>query len=86
MATGNHLTFSRTGGLAGEPANLHRHHSSFVTRIAALLLCWVERSRQRRALFELDDRLLRDIGVAPEEARREATRPFWEGRLGPWPH
>jgi uncharacterized protein YjiS (DUF1127 family) len=81
MARGNLL---RSGGVAGEPASLHRHDSSFVARVAALLLCWVERGRQRRALSALDDRLLRDIGVTPEEARRESTRPFWDGHLGPW--
>ena len=36
-----------------------------------------ERRRQRLALAELDDRLLADIGVSREQARREADRPFW---------
>ena len=38
---------------------------------------WFERGRQRRALAELDDRLLRDIGVTFEQARREAAKPLW---------
>jgi uncharacterized protein YjiS (DUF1127 family) len=38
---------------------------------------WMERSRQRRALAELDDRLLRDIGLTRDEARRECASPFW---------
>jgi uncharacterized protein YjiS (DUF1127 family) len=38
---------------------------------------WSERRRQRRALAELDDRLLRDIGVTFEQARREAAKPLW---------
>jgi uncharacterized protein YjiS (DUF1127 family) len=38
---------------------------------------WFERSRQRRALADLDDRLLRDIGVTCTQARREAAKPFW---------
>ena len=45
---------------------------------------WIARSRQRHALAELDDRLLRDIGVirerdigvSREEARREIEL-FW---------
>lgn len=41
---------------------------------------WRERSRQRRALLELDDRLLSDIGIGRAEAEREAVRPFWD----PW--
>lgn len=36
-----------------------------------------ERRRQRRALAQLDDRLLRDIGVSREQAARESARPFW---------
>lgn len=34
--------------------------------------------RQRRALAELDDRLLDDIGVTKTQARREAERPVWD--------
>ena len=39
---------------------------------------WMERSRQRRALAELDDRLLRDIGLTRDEARRESSSLFWK--------
>lgn len=34
--------------------------------------------RQRRSLANLDDHLLRDIGLTPEQARYEATRPLWD--------
>ncbi|MBA4352170.1 MAG: hypothetical protein C0427_13115 [Rhodobacter sp.] len=34
--------------------------------------------RQRRGLATLDDHLLRDIGLTPEQARHEATRPIWD--------
>lgn len=34
--------------------------------------------QQRMRLEELDDHLLRDIGVEPNEAHREAVRPFWD--------
>jgi uncharacterized protein YjiS (DUF1127 family) len=43
-------------------------------------LFWIERSRQRRRLgelAELNDHLLRDIGVSRDEALREAAKPFW---------
>ena len=36
-----------------------------------------ERSRQRRALAALDDRLLRDIGLSRGDALKEISRPFW---------
>ena len=35
-------------------------------------------SAQRRALSHLDVYLLNDLGVSPEEARREAARPVWD--------
>lgn len=42
-----------------------------------LILLWHERSRQRRALMSLDDRLLRDIGIDRLEADIEIRKPFW---------
>jgi uncharacterized protein YjiS (DUF1127 family) len=36
------------------------------------------RHNQRRALIELDDRLLTDIGVSRREAVREAQKFFWQ--------
>jgi uncharacterized protein YjiS (DUF1127 family) len=41
---------------------------------------WIGRSRQRRQLGELADLnnyLLKDIGLTREEALREAEKPFW---------
>jgi uncharacterized protein YjiS (DUF1127 family) len=41
---------------------------------------WIDRSRQRRQLgelAELNDYLLKDIGVSREAAMREAEKPFW---------
>jgi uncharacterized protein YjiS (DUF1127 family) len=38
----------------------------------------VERWRQRRDLLDLTDEQLRDIGISPDEARREAARPLWD--------
>ncbi|SIO56638.1 Uncharacterized conserved protein YjiS, DUF1127 family [Rhodovulum sp. ES.010] len=35
-------------------------------------------ARQRRRLAELDDALLRDIGLTREQARAEARRPIWD--------
>ncbi len=34
--------------------------------------------RSRRDLAALDDHLLRDIGLTPGAARREAERPVWD--------
>jgi uncharacterized protein YjiS (DUF1127 family) len=38
---------------------------------------WAERRRQRRALLQLSDALLKDIGLARAQAEREAHKPFW---------
>ena len=48
-------------------------------RLARLLCIWALRRRDRLTLAELDDRLLRDIGIDRHEALREAARPFWDG-------
>lgn len=45
----------------------------------ALLAVWSARARQRRALLELDDRSLDDIGITRAELEREAGKPFWLG-------
>ncbi len=34
--------------------------------------------RDRARLLLLDDHLLRDIGLTPHDAAREASRPFWD--------
>jgi uncharacterized protein YjiS (DUF1127 family) len=40
---------------------------------------WCERARERRVLSEMDDTLLRDIGLTRGDARDEAQQPFWRG-------
>ncbi|KAA9009134.1 DUF1127 domain-containing protein [Histidinibacterium aquaticum] len=46
-------------------------------KLARLLLIWHERRCTRQALAWLDEDRLRDIGLTPSEAEREAARPFW---------
>jgi len=52
-------------------------HGRTVVDVANRIAQWHERSRQRRALLKLDDRMLRDIGIARSEAEAEADKPFW---------
>jgi uncharacterized protein YjiS (DUF1127 family) len=42
-----------------------------------------DRRQQRRALLNLDDRLLLDIGITREQAEREACKPFWMSGKSP---
>jgi uncharacterized protein YjiS (DUF1127 family) len=36
-----------------------------------------DRWQQRQTLLDLDDHLLRDIGLTRNQAAREARKPFW---------
>lgn len=40
---------------------------------------WRERARSRRALADLDARLLKDIGLTRHDAGVEVRKPFWVG-------
>lgn len=44
------------------------------TPIATFFAVWQE----RRALAKMDDARLRDLGISPTEAAREAARPIWD--------
>lgn len=50
---------------------------TLVLRWVMQLESWLERHRQRRALLELGDHLLKDIGLSRSEAEREGRKPFW---------
>jgi uncharacterized protein YjiS (DUF1127 family) len=39
-------------------------------------LMW-HRLNTRKALLQIDEDQLRDIGLSPEQARNEALKPFW---------
>lgn len=39
---------------------------------------WFTLARERRALAQLDERALHDIGLSRADAEEEARRPFWE--------
>lgn len=43
-----------------------------------ILNIWINRSRQRKQLGKLDDRLLKDIGLTREQAQIEISKPFWK--------
>ncbi len=51
----------------------HRGGFSLVERLLDLMSL----GRSRRRLRDLEEHLLRDIGVTAAEARREAEKPIW---------
>lgn len=74
-------TFDHAAGIpplrSGAPARAEQMQS-WIGGIVRTISLWVERSKQRHALAELDDHLLHDIGLPRSAARREATKPFWK--------
>ena len=53
-----------------------RAGSTLATAVVAVL-DWQRRANERHVLMTLDQRMLRDIGVSPTDADREARKPFW---------
>jgi uncharacterized protein YjiS (DUF1127 family) len=52
--------------------------ASPLRRLPDRLLLWLERSRQRRRLAALDDRMLRDIGLSRTAVWAETQKRFWQ--------
>ncbi|RVB74478.1 MULTISPECIES: DUF1127 domain-containing protein [unclassified Mesorhizobium] len=43
-----------------------------------LLARWHDRYLQRLDLAEIDEHLLRDLGLTPEDVRHECAKSFWQ--------
>ena len=46
--------------------------------IVEMVLGWLERARERRALVALSDHMLHDIGLSPADVENEVSKPFWQ--------
>ena len=51
--------------------------SRIAVKMAWAYVQWMQRRRSRAHLANLDDHMLRDIGLTPREADIEARKPFW---------
>ncbi|MBU6952840.1 MULTISPECIES: DUF1127 domain-containing protein [unclassified Hahella] len=49
----------------------------FLTRLKNLTQRWIKQARTRRELANLNDHLLRDLGITEEDRRQETSKPFW---------
>jgi uncharacterized protein YjiS (DUF1127 family) len=49
----------------------------FASTVFTTVLEWQERAHQRYRLAELDDRMLKDIGLTRADVTREVQKPFW---------
>ncbi|WP_295519546.1 DUF1127 domain-containing protein [uncultured Pseudomonas sp.] len=58
------------------------HTNRSLTQRFAKAFAWLARalelSRQRRALYRLDDAALGDLGLSRADAWQEADKPFWQ--------
>jgi uncharacterized protein YjiS (DUF1127 family) len=63
---------------AGRIPQYHASREGLFARILSVALTWQDRAVQRTQLASMDDRLLRDMGIDPLEARMEAEKPFWK--------
>ena len=46
--------------------------------VVGLFIAWQDRANQRHCLADLDDRLLRDVGLDRLDVDREVAKPFWK--------
>ncbi|MGR3838909.1 MAG: DUF1127 domain-containing protein [Cognatishimia sp.] len=44
---------------------------------AATVTLWERRAKTRKALADLDQARLQDVGISPEEARDEIRKRYW---------
>jgi uncharacterized protein YjiS (DUF1127 family) len=51
---------------------------SVAHRVVSTLREWRRRARDRSQLAQLDDRMLRDIGLTRADAEFLSNRPFWQ--------
>jgi uncharacterized protein YjiS (DUF1127 family) len=63
------FSFRLRQGLAAAPISL--------LKLLARLIVAHRRQRQRYDLAQLDDRMLRDMGLTRVDAERESGKPFW---------
>jgi uncharacterized protein YjiS (DUF1127 family) len=49
-----------------------------LTNLVSKLVQWQERARSRHLLQQLDDRMLRDVGLGRCDVDRECAKHFWQ--------
>ena len=51
---------------------------NIVMKFNDVLRTWVRRSKDRRMLAQMNERMMNDIGLTPYDVRREAEKFFWQ--------
>jgi uncharacterized protein YjiS (DUF1127 family) len=52
--------------------------AGWLTGLVLALLAWQERAEQRYRLAELDDAMLKDLGLHRADVEQEMRKPFWQ--------
>ncbi len=65
--------FTHTASADASPAGL----THLPARLLRTLSIWNGRIRQRKHLGELDNRLLKDMGLTRHDVHKELRKPFW---------
>lgn len=78
MASPSMIPASRTG-LAPTAGDLKLRPATMLQRTFSALADWNDRYRQRIHLAQLDERMLRDMGLTRADAVGEYDKPFWRG-------
>ena len=77
-ASGSRVPGSGTGAPLFNADDLLGGVKFAIVRLFELLIEWQDRARQRHHLRELNDHLLRDMGISRADVEREASKPFWQ--------
>jgi uncharacterized protein YjiS (DUF1127 family) len=70
---------SRFDGDMGPIASVQSSPPGWLLAVVGLVELWLQRRGQRRTLLELNDHMLKDIGISRCEAMLEGRKPFWRG-------
>ena len=56
-----------------------RWAANAATSITSSIRVWNRRQSTRKALLEMSDHMLKDIGISRADALREGSKAFWRG-------
>lgn len=65
------------GSAAAKPVRALAKIRRVMVKCLNSIVVWQDRAEQRQALSELNERMLKDIGVSNVDAYKEARKPFW---------
>ena len=59
------------------PESVPARRPSLLWRFCFTLLRWQDRARERQQLEGMDPRMLRDMGMTPDDVSRELGKLYW---------